>query len=86
MLRQLLLIGAYAAMATAFSPASRLPAALYRGGVGGPLSLRPGGAPRFRVGAIGVRCQAGGPPLDKEPLDLCEENVLQALEEAKEVS
>lgn len=32
-----------------------------------------------------VRCQASGPPLDKEPLDLCEENVQQALEEAKQV-
>jgi hypothetical protein len=83
---RLLLIGACAAIATAFSPASRLPAALNRGSVGSSLSLRPGGAPRLRVGATGVRCQAGGPPLDKEPLDLCEENVLQALEEAKEVS
>ena len=83
---RLLLIGACAAIATAFSPASRLPAALNRGSVGSSLSLRPGGATRLRVGATGVRCQAGGPPLDKEPLDLCEENVIQALEEAKEVS
>mmetsp|Transcript_22432 Transcript_22432/g.56082 ORF Transcript_22432/g.56082 Transcript_22432/m.56082 type:complete len:167 (-) Transcript_22432:85-585(-) len=36
-----------------------------------------------RGAGLSLRCQEG-PPLDKEPLDLSEENVIQALEEAKE--
>ena len=34
---------------------------------------------------VAVRLSVGGPPMDKEPLDLTEDNVQQALEESKEV-
>eukprot|EP00960_Hanusia_phi_P019202 566395-Hanusia_phi.AAC.1 len=50
--------------------------------------LRKGGATvlsQQRRKGVSVKLSVDGPPMDKEPLDLTEENVQNALEEAKEV-
>ncbi|EKX46501.1 hypothetical protein GUITHDRAFT_152388 [Guillardia theta CCMP2712] len=68
-------------LATASSSASRSYAAaspeLRTGGLTSlPLQTRKG---------VALRLSVGGPPMDKEPLDLTEDNVQQALEESKEI-